>query len=204
MKILVVDDDKEIAQLLEIYIKNEGYEPVTAYNGKEALTKLHTTPDIGLMILDIMMPEMNGIEVIKEVRKDSELPILILSAKTDDMDKIQGLIDQWHHWAQQAEENEWQVLNGRHTQCVGDEYAADTPRHEVVQHGPAVLKNPTESGTLQATVVEGFFKWPARQNDREELFADKDVDADARRNGSCYKFGVTVQFRRQRCHNGAD
>lgn len=92
MKILVVDDDKEIAQLLEIYIKNEGYEPVTAYNGKEALTKLHTTPDIGLMILDIMMPEMNGIEVIKEVRKDSELPILILSAKTDDMDKIQGLI----------------------------------------------------------------------------------------------------------------
>lgn len=92
MKILVVDDDKEIAQLLEIYIKNEGYEPVSAYNGKEALTKLHTTPDIGLMILDIMMPEMSGIEVIKEVRKDSELPILILSAKTDDMDKIQGLI----------------------------------------------------------------------------------------------------------------
>ncbi|GAW98181.1 MULTISPECIES: response regulator transcription factor [Secundilactobacillus] len=92
MKILVVDDDKEIAQLLEIYIKNEGYEPITAYNGKEALTKLHTTPDIGLMILDIMMPEMSGIEVIKEVRKDSELPILILSAKTDDMDKIQGLV----------------------------------------------------------------------------------------------------------------
>lgn len=92
MKILVVDDDKEIAQLLEIYIKNEGYEPITAYNGKEALTKLHTTPDIGLMILDIMMPEMTGIEVIKEVRKDSELPILILSAKTDDMDKIQGLV----------------------------------------------------------------------------------------------------------------
>ncbi|GAX00432.1 response regulator transcription factor [Secundilactobacillus silagei] len=92
MKILVVDDDKEIAQLLEIYIKNEGYEPISAYNGKEALTKLHTTPDIGLMILDIMMPEMSGIEVIKEVRKDSELPILILSAKTDDMDKIQGLV----------------------------------------------------------------------------------------------------------------
>ena len=92
MKILVVDDDKEIAQLLEIYIKNEGYEPISAYNGKEALTKLHTTPDIGLMILDIIMPEMSGIEVIKEVRKDSELPILILSAKTDDMDKIQGLV----------------------------------------------------------------------------------------------------------------
>ncbi|WP_288531256.1 response regulator transcription factor [uncultured Secundilactobacillus sp.] len=92
MKILVVDDDTEIANLLEIYIKNEGYEPVAAYNGKEALTKLHTMPDIGLMVLDIMMPEMNGIEVIKEVRKDSQIPILILSAKADDMDKIQGLI----------------------------------------------------------------------------------------------------------------
>ena len=92
MKILVVDDDKEIAQLLEIYIKKEGYEPISAYNGREALTKLNTNPDIALMILDIMMPEMDGIEVIKEVRKDSQLPILVLSAKTGDMDKIQGLI----------------------------------------------------------------------------------------------------------------
>ncbi|MCG0748594.1 response regulator [Lactiplantibacillus plantarum] len=92
MKILVVDDDKEIAQLLEIYIKNEGYEPISAYNGREALTKLNTNPDIALMILDIMMPELDGIEVIKEVRKDSQLPILVLSAKTGDMDKIQGLI----------------------------------------------------------------------------------------------------------------
>lgn len=92
MKILVVDDDKEIVQLLEIYVRNEGYEPVAAYNGKEALTKLNTTPGIGLIILDIMMPEMDGIEVIKQIRKDSSIPILVLSAKTADMDKIQGLI----------------------------------------------------------------------------------------------------------------
>ena len=92
MKILVVDDDKEIVQLLEIYIRNEGYEPVAAYNGKEALTKLNTNPDIALVILDLMMPEMDGMEVIKQVRKDSDIPILVLSAKTADMDKIQGLI----------------------------------------------------------------------------------------------------------------
>ena len=92
MKILVVDDDKEIVQLLEIYVKNEGYEPVAAYNGKEALTKLNTTPDIGLVILDLMMPEMDGMEVIKQLRKDSAIPVLILSAKTADMDNIQGLI----------------------------------------------------------------------------------------------------------------
>ena len=92
MKILVVDDDKEIVELLSIYLKNEGYTPVVAYSGKEAITKLTTTPDIALMILDVMMPNMSGIDVIKEVRKDSDIPIIIVSAKTGDMDKIQGLI----------------------------------------------------------------------------------------------------------------
>ncbi len=92
MKILIVDDDKEIVELLSIYVKNEGYEPVTAYTGKEAITKLATTPDIALMILDVMMPNMSGIEVVKQVRKDSQIPIIIVSAKTADMDKIQGLI----------------------------------------------------------------------------------------------------------------
>ncbi len=92
MKILIVDDDKEIVQLLEIYVRNEGYEPVAAYNGKEALTKLNIDPDISLIILDLMMPEMDGMSVIKEVRKDSDIPILVLSAKTTNMDKIQGLV----------------------------------------------------------------------------------------------------------------
>ena len=92
MKVLVVDDDKEIVELLNIYLKNEGYELVSAYSGKEALTKLSTNPDIACMILDIMMPQMSGIDVIKEVRKDSEIPILVVSAKSGDMDKIQGLI----------------------------------------------------------------------------------------------------------------
>jgi DNA-binding response OmpR family regulator len=92
LKILIVDDDKEIVQLLEIYVRNEGYEPVAAYNGKEALTKLNIDPDISLIILDLMMPEMDGMSVIKEVRKDSDIPILVLSAKTTNMDKIQGLV----------------------------------------------------------------------------------------------------------------
>ena len=92
MKILIVDDDQEIAELLEIYVKNEGYEPVVASDGREALTKIRTSTDIGLIILDIMMPEMSGTEVLKEVRKDNSVPILVLSAKSGAMDKIQGLI----------------------------------------------------------------------------------------------------------------
>lgn len=91
-KILVVDDDKEIAELLEIYIRNEGNEPVLAYSGEEALSRLNTNPDIALMILDVMMPGKNGFDVVKAVRKDTNIPILIVSAKTGDMDKIQGLI----------------------------------------------------------------------------------------------------------------
>lgn len=92
MKILVVDDDKDIVELMSIYITNEGYSVEKAYSGKEAITKLNTNPDIGLMVLDIMMPEMDGLEVLHEVRRDSQIPILMLSAKTDDLDKIQGLI----------------------------------------------------------------------------------------------------------------
>lgn len=85
MKILVVDDDKEIVELLSIYIKNEGYEVEKAYNGKEAMTKIMTTPDIDLMVLDVMMPKMDGIEVVKALRKDSQMPVLMLSAKINNV-----------------------------------------------------------------------------------------------------------------------
>lgn len=92
MKILVVDDDKEIVELLSIYIKNEGYEPLSANSGQEALDQLSAHSDIALMVSDIMMPGIDGIEVVKRVRKESQIPIIIVSAKTTDMDKIQGLI----------------------------------------------------------------------------------------------------------------
>jgi DNA-binding response OmpR family regulator len=92
MKILIVDDDKDIVELLSIYVKNEGYDVEKAYNGKEAITKIHTNPDIDLMILDVMMPQLDGMAVVRAVRKDSQIPILMLSAKTDDLDKIQCLV----------------------------------------------------------------------------------------------------------------
>ena len=92
MKILVADDDKEIVELLSIYIHNEGYEVVKAYDGKEALSKLHTTPDIDLLILDIMMPIMDGMEVVKELRKESQIPIIMLTAKTTDVLEVNALI----------------------------------------------------------------------------------------------------------------
>lgn len=90
MHILIADDDREICDLLEIYLQNEGYEVSKAYDGVEALEKINSR-NLDCLILDVMMPRKNGLEVVKEVRETSTLPILMLSAKTSDVDKIRGL-----------------------------------------------------------------------------------------------------------------
>ncbi|MED1795544.1 response regulator transcription factor [Brevibacillus nitrificans] len=91
MRILIVDDDKEIVDLLAIYLGNEGYEIEKAFDGMEALDKL-AQMEFHLVILDVMMPQLDGLEVTKRVRKNSQIPILMASAKTNDMDKIMGLM----------------------------------------------------------------------------------------------------------------
>lgn len=88
--ILIVDDEKEIRNLIEIYLRNEGFHVVMATNGQEALSIVQQQ-DIHLIILDIMMPKMDGIQFCRKVREWKEMPIIMLSAKTDDMDKILGL-----------------------------------------------------------------------------------------------------------------
>lgn len=90
-KILVVDDEKEIRNLIEIYLKNEGYTVLKAGNGEEALDILEKE-EIQLMILDIMMPKIDGMEVCRRVREHLNIPILMLSAKSEDMDKIAGIM----------------------------------------------------------------------------------------------------------------
>ena len=89
--ILIIDDDKEIVELLAVYLRNEGYNIYKAYDGDEALQKV-STYEVDLMILDIMMPKRNGLEVCQEVRENNTVPILMLSAKAEDMDKILGLM----------------------------------------------------------------------------------------------------------------
>lgn len=88
--ILVVDDDKEIADLVEIYLVNDGYKVLKASDGEQCLTMLANHPEIRMLILDIMMPGIDGLEVCRTIRKTSNIPILILSAKAEDMDKIVG------------------------------------------------------------------------------------------------------------------
>ncbi|SCI78988.1 Staphylococcal respiratory response protein A [uncultured Clostridium sp.] len=90
-KILVVDDEKEIRNLLDIYLSNEGYKVVKASDGEEALNIVESD-NIQLIVLDIMMPKMDGIEVCRRIREKLSIPILMLSAKSEDMDKIQGIM----------------------------------------------------------------------------------------------------------------
>lgn len=89
-KILVCDDDKDIVNAIEIYLKNEGYAITKAYNGKEALDLLDHE-EFQLVIIDIMMPLMDGLSATYKIRETSNVPILMLSAKSEDMDKIMGL-----------------------------------------------------------------------------------------------------------------
>ena len=89
--ILVVDDDKEIVNAIEIYLSKEGYNVLKAYNGMEALKIVKEHNDIHLIILDIMMPKLDGISTANLIRKDKKVPIIMLSAKSEDYDKITGL-----------------------------------------------------------------------------------------------------------------
>ena len=88
--ILVVDDDKEIVKAIEIYLERENYQILKAYDGEEALKQLQEN-EIHLILLDIMMPKKDGIETLTDIRKEKNIPIILLSAKSEDIDKIHGL-----------------------------------------------------------------------------------------------------------------
>ena len=88
--ILIVDDDKEIVKAIEIYLERKKYQIFKAFDGIEALEQIKQN-DINLIILDIMMPNKDGIETLTEIRKDKNIPVILLSAKSEDIDKIHGL-----------------------------------------------------------------------------------------------------------------
>ena len=90
INIMVCDDDKEIAGAIEIYLRNEGYNVFKAFDGEEAL-KIAKRENLQLIIMDVMMPKMDGIQATMKIREDKNIPIIMLSAKSEDYDKITGL-----------------------------------------------------------------------------------------------------------------
>jgi len=89
--ILVCDDDKDIVDAIEIYLEQEGMKVFKAYDGEEAIKILDSNPDIKLLIIDIMMPKLDGIHATLKIRENHSIPIIFLSAKAEDSDKILGL-----------------------------------------------------------------------------------------------------------------
>lgn len=90
INILVVDDEKEIADLVELYLKNENYIIYKYYSAKEALNCIKNT-DLDLAIIDVMMPDINGFELCQQIRERHNFPVIMLTAKVEDIDKITGL-----------------------------------------------------------------------------------------------------------------
>lgn len=89
MKILVVDDEALLVKGIRFNLRNDGYEVITGCNGLEAVS-LARDPEVGLIILDVMMPEMDGLTACNQIREFSDVPIILLTAKADDMDKLMG------------------------------------------------------------------------------------------------------------------
>ena len=90
MNILVVDDEKEIADVIELYLQNDQYQILKFYTGQEALDCINSTK-IDLAILDIMLPDVDGFQILKQIREKYTFPVIMLTAKTEYMDKITGL-----------------------------------------------------------------------------------------------------------------
>lgn len=90
INVLIVDDEKEIADLVEIYLVSDGYKVFKAFNARDGL-EIISEEDIHLVLLDVMMPGMDGIEMCRKIREVSNIPIIMLTAKSGDLDKIMGL-----------------------------------------------------------------------------------------------------------------
>ncbi|GAA4361707.1 response regulator [Kangiella marina] len=90
VKLLIADDDTELCQLLQEYLSQEGFDITLAHDGESA-AKLILNDTFDLMVLDVMLPNLNGFDVLKEVRKESQIPILMLTARGDEIDRIVGL-----------------------------------------------------------------------------------------------------------------
>jgi len=88
--IIVADDNRDIAGLLSVYIEREGFNPIQAYDGKETIEKFKAYNPV-LILLDIMMPEKDGFEVCREIRKESNVPVIMITSRSEDSDKIMGL-----------------------------------------------------------------------------------------------------------------
>ncbi|MED1944981.1 response regulator transcription factor [Brevibacillus formosus] len=179
VRILIVDDDKEIVELMAIYLSNEGYEIEKAFDGLEAMEKLELKP-IDLVILDVMMPNLDGLEVTKRIRKNSTIPILMASAKTNDMDKILGLMTGADDYVAKPF-NPLEVIARVKSLLRRANYTQASKQDHVIEAGPLIIDKQshfvqTKEGTpikltaLEFSVLHLLASHPNRVFSSEEIF----------------------------------
>jgi len=167
-RVLIVDDDTEIRDMIEIYLKTDEFDVVKASNGIEALDVLQNS-EVHLIILDIMMPEMDGIRTCLKIREQMSIPIILLSAKNRDNDKILGLgvgaddyvtkpFNPLELMARiKAQIRRYTKLNSPNTKVENlieiDDLKLDTKSHEVTKNGVKINLTPTEFDILKVLAL---------------------------------------------------
>ena len=181
-RILVVDDDREIVRAICKLLELEGYETLQAYDGLEALDML-TSNTVHLLIIDVMMPRLNGLSAVMKIRESKNIPIIILSAKTEDSDKILGLsmgADDYVSKPFNTEELMARVkAQLRRYLTLGSAFSE--PQKDVIHLGDLILDKESkqlsvngESVRLTATeykIVELLMSYPGRVFSAEEIYS---------------------------------
>ena len=165
LTVLVVDDDREIVESIAIFLQADGYLVRKAYNGLEALD-IVMTENVHLIILDIMMPELDGIKTLLKVRESKNLPIILLSAKSEDADKILGLtagaddyITKLRRYTQLG------AMQIKETQIAIRGLVLDTESKSVTVDGEAVRLTP-----LEYKILELLCRHPGKVFSTEEIY----------------------------------
>ena len=179
--ILIVDDDVELVTLLVDYLQLEGFAPVAAHNGTEAL-ELLSRQEFEIVVLDVMMPGMSGVEVLKRIREKSQLPVLMLTAKGDPVDRIIGLelgADDYIAKPFNPRELLARIHAVLRRRPAGDAPGAPSPENETVRfgefeldHGTRVLKKNGEVQPLttgEFAVLKAFARHPRQPLSRDKL-----------------------------------
>lgn len=179
LTVLVVDDDREIVESIAIFLQADGYQVRKAYNGLEALD-IVMTENVHLIILDIMMPELDGIKTLLKVRESKNLPIILLSAKSEDADKILGLTAGADDYitkpfnpselvarvkSQLRRYTQLGAMQIKETQIVIRGLVLDTESKSVTVDGEAVRLTP-----LEYKILELLCRHPGRVFSTEEIY----------------------------------
>lgn len=178
--ILVCDDDKEIVEAIDIYLSQDGYHIFKAYDGIEAIEILERE-DIHLLIMDIMMPRLDGIRATLKIRENSSIPIIILSAKSEDTDKILGLnigaddyITKPFHYKEvvariRSQLRRYMKLGGIHTTDL-DMVQIGRLCYDFKAHVLCVDGEPVKLTSTETKIVELLVRHPGRIFSAEEIY----------------------------------